>query len=197
VTCSRTALLLLAFGLATAALAGCGDAWPGLSSLPFDLDGQPFDPFAESDARASAFLFVHSACPVSNRLAPEVRRIQEAFATRRVAFWLVYPDPSDTPDLIRRHVAEYGYGAAGILRDPEHALVAATGVTRTPEVAVYDARGARVYRGRVNDRFVEFGKTRPAPTRHDLAGALDAALAGHAVDEPETEAIGCYIADLR
>lgn len=194
---SRIQCWLAAVGLLGALLGGCGDSWPVLSSLPLDLAGQAVDPFDTSDADASVFLFISSECPVSNRLAPEIRRIQATFADRSVAFWLVYPDPKDSPERIRAHVEEYGYFHAGLLRDPEHALVASTGVRRTPEVAVFNARGGLVYRGRVNDRFVEFGKTRPAATTNDLESALEATLAGRSVAVAETEAIGCYISDLR
>jgi hypothetical protein len=196
-TRSRTPFRIIAAGLLAASLVGCGGAQPQLESLPLDLAGRAVDPFASGDARVRAFVFVSSECPVSNRLAPEIRRIAAAVSDQRVDFWLVYPDPKDTPDRIRTHLAEYGYADVAVLRDPEHALVAAADITFTPEAAVYDARGNRVYRGRVNDRFVAFGRTRPAPTRNDLEAALEATLAGRAVAIAETEAIGCYTSDLR
>ena len=55
----------------------------------------------------------------------------------------------------------------------------------------------RVYRGRIDDRYVDFGKYRPAPERHDLAEALDSVLAGKPVKIQQTKSIGCAIADLR
>ena len=67
----------------------------------------------------------------------------------------------------------------------------------TPEAVVIDSQGNVVYRGRIDDRFVDFGKTRQSPTREDLSLALDAVLAGRAVDVPTTKAIGCFIADLK
>ena len=48
------------------------------------------------------------------------------------------------------------------------------------------------YRGRVDDQF-GFGIHRPAPTRRDLATALDELLAGHPVTTPRTESVGCRI----
>ena len=65
----------------------------------------------------------------------------------------------------------------------------------TPEVAVMN--GTRVlYRGRIDDRYVEFGKDRLTPTRHDLEDALDAVIAGKNVTQRETRAVGCIISDL-
>ena len=63
------------------------------------------------------------------------------------------------------------------LRDPAHALVKFTEATITPEAAVV-ADGRVVYRGRIDDRYVDLGVERPSPTQRDLADALTAVLAG-------------------
>ena len=66
----------------------------------------------------------------------------------------------------------------------------------TPEAAVF-ADGELVYRGRIDDRFVDFGKTRAAATTHDLAFALQAILDGRPVPESRTRAVGCFIPELK
>jgi hypothetical protein len=71
-----------------------------------------------------------------------------------------------------------------------------TGVTVTPEAAVY-AAGRIVYHGRIDDRYVELGLERPAATVHDLDEALGAVLAGRPIARSATPAVGCYIADFR
>ena len=86
-------------------------------------------------------------------------------------------------------------GATEALRDPTHALVKFVGATVTPEAAVY-AGGRVVYRGRIDDRYVDLGVERPAPTRHDLADALTASLAGKPAPHATTQAVGCFIADF-
>jgi hypothetical protein len=53
-----------------------------------------------------------------------------------------------------------------------------------------------VYRGRIDDRHVDFGRSRPEATTHDLDHALDELLDGHPVSNPRTRAIGCYIGEL-
>lgn len=165
----------------------------------FDLSGRSIDPQQVAGARATVFLFARTDCPISNRYAPEVRRLHQKFASHGVTFWLVYPDPDESPDTIRKHLRAYGY-PFGALRDPQHAFTKLTGATVTPEVAVFapghaDAR--LIYRGRIDDRYVEFGKIRPAPTRRDLEWALEAILVGKAVASATLPAIGCRISDLR
>jgi hypothetical protein len=93
-------------------------------------------------------------------------------------------------------MAAFAYtGAALALRDPDHALVKAAGATITPEAAVF-AGGRFVYRGRIDDRYVDLGVERPAATKRDLAEALAAVIAGRPVTPPTTQAVGCFIADF-
>src|SRR5262245_62043492 len=40
-----------------------------------DLEGHRIHPFQADDAKAIVFLFVNADCPISNRYAPEVRRL--------------------------------------------------------------------------------------------------------------------------
>jgi hypothetical protein len=84
-----------------------------------------------------------------------------------------------------------------VLRDPDHDLVRLAGATITPEAAVFVQGREMVYRGRIDDRYVDFGMTRTKATTHDLRNTLDAVLAGKPVPAARTRAIGCYIADLQ
>ena len=55
-------------------------------------------------------------------------------------------------------------------------LARQTGARSTPETVILGAQGQELYRGRVDDRFVDFGKTRFHPTQDDLSEALEAIL---------------------
>ena len=161
------------------------------------VDGAMVDALAApSGVKAIVFLFTSTDCPISNRYAPEVQRIVAAFARQGVAFRLVYPNPSEQAPKIREHMAAFGYdGSLQALRDPKLTLVKYVAATVTPEAAVLV--GDRVvYRGRIDDRYVDLGLERPAPTTRDLADALSAVLAGRPVSRPTTQAVGCFIADF-
>jgi hypothetical protein len=163
------------------------------------LEGGPstFDPFtAPAGIKAIVFLFTSTDCPISNRFAPEVRRIATAFAPQGVLFRLVYVNPAEDATAIREHMAAFAYaGATDAIRDPKHSLARFVGATITPEAVVY-AGGRVAYRGRIDDRYVDLGLERPAATTHDLADALAAVLAGKPVPHPTTQAVGCFIADF-
>ena len=162
----------------------------------FDLGGRVVDPLVlPAGTRAHVLVFTTTDCPISNRYAPEIQRLAAAYRERGIQFWLVYPVPGDTPDKIKAHASQFGFDLP-IARDTRAELVKHTAVTVTPEVAVITAGGEVAYRGRVDDRYVDFGRDRPAPTTHDLDEALSNLLAGRPIEPKTTRAVGCFLADF-
>ncbi len=161
-----------------------------------DVDGQPFDLRKASNGRVHIVVFVRSDCPISNKLAPEVRELCTAFKSHDADFYLVYVDPRESAEAIRTHLHDYEYTCPA-LRDMKHELAMATGATVTPEAVVFDHDWKVAYRGRINNQFEDIGKCRDKATTHELRDAIEAALAGRTIAEPETKAIGCYIDDLK
>lgn len=195
---------IVALALAALALAGgCGGpaAERGAAEVVADarvvgLDGAAVDPLA-GEAAATVLLFVSTHCPISNRYAPTMAALAEAWRARGAAAWLVYPDPDDDAAAIAAHQAAHALPLPAV-RDPEHQLVARAGVRVTPEAAVFQPGAvAPAYRGRIDDRAVEWGKLRAAASAHELRDAVDAVLAGRTPAPAGGPAIGCYISDLR
>lgn len=138
-------------------------------------------------------VFTTTDCPISNRYAPELQRLAAKFS-KDVKFVLVYPVPSDSPQMIRDHAKKFA-GGIDTFRDVGQMLVKLTGVSVTPEVALM--RGERLlYRGRIDDRYIELGKERLQPTTRDLEDALTSVIAGKVVAQRETRAVGCILSDL-
>ena len=158
----------------------------------FDLAGHTVDPFADDNAKATVCIFVGLDCPISNRYAPEIRRLVQEFSSIR--FWLVYADPDASSELIETHLKDYTLPATG-LRDPRHSLVRLSQVRVTPEAAVFLPGRRLVYHGRIDNRYVELGKERPEATQHDLQNVLDAIRRGKPVPYATAKAVGCYISD--
>jgi hypothetical protein len=161
-----------------------------------DLDGTLVDPFqAPAGSKATVLLFVSTDCPISNRYAPDVRRLHDAYAKEGVVFRLIYPNPADTVEDIRDHLKSFSYPGTA-LRDLDHDAVKHAGVTITPEAAVYDSHGRLAYRGRIDDRYSAVGIERATATRHDLQDAIAATISGKSVTPRFTQAVGCYVADF-
>lgn len=159
-----------------------------------DLEGKPFNPFQAARGKAVVLIFVRTDCPVSNRYAPTIQRLGAAHAGQ-ATFFLVYPSRKETSEAIRRHERDFGYTFAAI-RDPQHILVKQSAAQITPEAAVFNASGQLVYHGRIDNLYEDFGHARKSATTHELADAIEAALAWKNVMGAPTPAVGCYISDL-
>ncbi|MBC7807200.1 MAG: redoxin family protein, partial [Akkermansiaceae bacterium] len=141
---------------------------------------------------ASVQVFLSSTCPISNGYAPELQRLQRDYRAKDVAFYAVYSADSDRA-VASRHAAEFGLTGYSVVHDPTQKYARKAGVTATPEVAVWDAKGTLRYRGRIDDRYAALGVRRAKARTSDLRHALDALMAGRAVPVPRTRAIGCVL----
>jgi len=163
----------------------------GDPSIKFnDCDGRVQTPLSQPEKKATVLVFLMPDCPISNAYAPELKRLCKDYESKKVAFFIVHADPDVTAARAKTHAKEYELSCP-VLRDPAHVLVKKTGVTIAPEVAVLSPEGKVVYRGRIDDWYVDYGKRRGEPTQRDLRNALDAVLRGAAVATPTTKAIGC------
>ena len=161
-----------------------------------DPRGVQHQPLAAKDARAIVLQFIAPDCPISNAYIPEIKRLTTDYANQQIAFYLVYVDPDLTGADVKKHVDEFGLSATALL-DPKHLLVKRTGASVTPQTVVMSPEGTVLYRGRIDDLYLDFGKRQEHPRQRDLRNALDAILAGKPVPVKETKAVGCYIGDTK
>lgn len=160
-----------------------------------DLAGRAVTPL-DPAAPATVLLFTAVECPISDRYAPEVRRLAARYAARGVRVWLVYPNAGETPAAVKAHADAFSYGLPVAL-DTARVLADRAQATVTPEAAVFDREGRLRYHGRIDDRYSDFGVDRPVPTTRDLDDALAAVLDGRPVVRPEARAVGCAIVRQR
>jgi hypothetical protein len=150
----------------------------------------PADP---ESSRATLLFFITADCPIANSFAPEIKRIAAEYGSR-VESSLVYTDRGRTLEDARRHALDYGYEIA-VRLDEGRVLSRRYGVTVTPEAVLLGGDGSRVYRGRIDDRYLAPGRYRLQPTTHELRDAIDAVLAGRPVPVAETKAAGCPLTE--
>lgn len=170
-----------------------GSAWGG--SLDFSLKDATGITHTAADLRtekATVLIFVATDCPNSNTYAPILARLYRQYSPHGVAFLNVYSDPSETASTVHKHDADFAVPFPALL-DPRQTLARETGARSTPEVVILGPAGQQLYRGRVDNRFIEPGKTRYQPTENDLDEALAAILQGNAAPHPVTRTIGCAI----
>lgn len=187
-------------GLAIRALTASLALLAGLASgTATDLDGRAIDPLSDAGARAIVLFFAASDCPVSNRYIPEIQRLAKEFEPSGVRVWFVYPNAGDDAKAVHLHDATYNIEAPTAL-DPAQTLVRTAHATITPEAAVFtrDAAGLHeVYRGRIDDRYIAFGRERPQALHHDLENAIRAVVEGRPAPQPGGPPIGCSIVILQ
>jgi thioredoxin-related protein len=179
-------------------LASCGLAH---SAEPYgvDLRGKPVRELAGPDTKFVVLMFAASDCPICNRYVPEIARLDHAYSSRGVRIWWVFPNPEDTASIVTRHNQEFAIKERTVL-DSRQALVHLAHVTVTPEAAIFrvDGQGMhQIYRGRVDNRYMEIGKERSQPDHRDLELALGAALDGKAIPQPAGPSVGCSVVFLQ
>ena len=164
-----------------------------------DLAGRTVPLVSSRQSHGSVFVFIRTDCPISDRYLPELEREQRRAAAHGIDFALVFVDRAEASDAISAHLRAFNY-TGRVIRDDRHTLVHLAGAETTPEAAAFAAEqdGPRlIYRGRIDNRYEDVGRMRPAATDHDLAAVIDALAAGGRLTLRTTKAVGCAIADLR
>lgn len=157
-----------------------------------DCDGIKVNPLKPQQGECVVLLFAMTDCPVANSYAPEVNRIVAKYSAKGVHFFVVYVDPGISVQAAKVHAHEYGFQCTALL-DPQRTLAKRVGATVSPQAIVIGPKGAIVYRGRIDDRVVAYGKHQPAPKRQDLRLTLDAVLSGQKPPLAHTPCVGCVI----
>lgn len=146
--------------------------------------------------KATAVVFVGTACPIANRHAPELATLARKAKAQGGRVVLVYSNPADQAQA-KTHAQRYGLTDAVIVCDSDQNLKRSLGAKVTPHAFVLGADGKVLYSGRISDDGAGQAKPRgAAPLHHELADALSAALAGKPVTVARTEAVGCVIEPL-
>ncbi|MEZ6018339.1 MAG: redoxin family protein [Planctomycetota bacterium] len=168
----------------------------GVGAWVPDADGETLDGAArswrsEAGDRGTVLALVSLTCPLCQKFAPELARVEAR--ARAVGFGFVHValDPLDTADALRAHVARLGLEGA-VLRDVDGALARALDAHTTTEVFVVDERGTLRYRGAVNDQYgIGFALDEPRHTYLD--DALRHLIRGTEPDVVATTAPGCVV----
>jgi thiol-disulfide isomerase/thioredoxin len=142
--------------------------------------------------KAVAVVFTCNHCPFSQAYEPLLIELAKKYSARGVAFVLVNPNdakvqPEDSYDRMVSRAKDKGYPFP-YLHDAGQDVAHAYGARVTPHIFLLDADLVVRYRGRINDN-----RDPEKVTAHDLVAAMDALLAGKAIETSETRAFGCTI----
>jgi peroxiredoxin len=174
-----------------------GQAWaiaPGQVVDNFrllDQNGKSHELYYSSDMKAIVLMVHGNGCPIVRQAVPAMREIREKYQAQGVEFLLLNSNLQDNRDAVAAEAKEFNVDFP-ILLDQAQLIGEALGVVRTSEVFVIDPKGWKlVYRGPMDDR-LSYEKQRPA-SKHYLADALDATIAGKPVKVARADGVGCLV----
>jgi len=167
--------------------------------------GTPAPPFSLPDpdgllhslvdsADAYLVMFICNHCPFVKHVREELARIGRDYGERGVAIYAINSNdveryPGDGPDRMKLEADTWGY-TFPYLYDETQVVTKQYLAACTPDFYVFDAGQRLVYRGQLDD-------SRPSNNKpvdgHDLRAALDAVLAGTAIEDHQVPSIGCSI----
>ena len=148
--------------------------------------------FAGKEALLVMFICRH--CPYVQHVKHALARLGRDYAAGSVGIVAIsandvanYPD--DAPDKLKAMAQEEGF-VFPFCYDQTQAVAKAYTAACTPDFFLFDRQRRLVYRGQLDDSRPGNGKP---VTGRDLRQALDAVLAGHAVNPQQQPSIGCNI----
>lgn len=156
-----------------------------------DFGGKPHSLAAMADKQAVVIAFLGTECPLATLYAPRLEQLAARFADRGVAVVGINANQQDSLSEMAAYAKQHGV-TFPLLKDVGNVVADKLGAVRTPEVFLLDKDRVVRYWGRIDDQYV-VGRQRQAPTREDLADAIEELLAGKPVTTAQTEAPGCKI----
>ena len=156
------------------------------------VDGKTIDISEIKKNRASAFVFLSPDCPLSQKYSLPLKKSITGFADKRIGFYLVFPGTMYSAQEIRNFITDYALPVVSIA-DHDKKLMNILGASVTPEVFLVNSSGEIVYRGAIDNWFVEVGKQKEIITEHYLSEAIESVLANKPVKVSRSKAVGCII----
>jgi peroxiredoxin len=188
------ALVLLRYGSMSIAADGASVTNVGSKVAPFALtatDGKKWSSKDLKDPKAVVVVFVGNECPVNNAYWNRLAELHKAYKDKGVQFVAINANEQDTNDSLSELVKQKSVPFP-LLKDTNNIVADAFAAERTPEAFLLDGTFTIRYRGRIDDQY-GVGFKRPAPTRRDLAEAIDELLDGKEISQTSTPVSGCRI----
>lgn len=163
--------------------------------LPDSISGQQMGLQQLQGARGTVIMFICNHCPYVLHVKQQLIAIAQQYAALGISSIAISANdienyPQDAPDKMRELMAEWGNPFAAYLYDESQAVAKAYQAACTPDIYLFDAKLACVYRGRLDG---STPKNELPVSGQDLRNALDNLLAGQPVAAEQIPSIGCNI----
>ena len=155
-------------------------------TLP-DVDNKERSLKSLAGKNGTVLLFIAVQCPVSNAYNERMEKLAQEYQAKGIAVIGINSNAAEDAGAVKAHAAENKLSFP-ILKDPGNKIADRLGATVTPEAYFLDGSNKLVYHGRIDN-----ARNAAQIESNDLRNAIDAALAGKAVDKAEAKAFGCSI----
>lgn len=186
-------LVIAGAGLAAAARAeGEIPAPPAIGAsiedftLP-DVDNKEHSLKSLAGKNGTVLLFISVQCPVSNAYNERMEKLAQEYKARGINVIGIYPNVAEDATAVKAHATDNKLSFT-VLKDPGNKIADKLGATVTPEAYFLDGGNKLVYHGRIDN-----ARNAAEVETHDLRNAIDASLAGKAVEKSSARAFGCSI----
>jgi peroxiredoxin len=189
------ALLIVIAGVAFAASARAEGEIPappaigatiGDFTLP-DADNKEHSLKSLAGKNGTVLLFISVQCPVSNAYNERMEKLAQDYKAKGINVIGINSNVAEDAASVKGHAADNKLSFP-ILKDPGNKVADKLGATVTPEAYFLDASNKLIYHGRIDN-----ARNAAEIQSNDLRNAMDAALAGKAVEKAEAKAFGCSI----
>ena len=162
--------------------------------LPDVVSGKSINLHSFVAEKALLVMFVCRHCPYVQHVKQELARLGHDYAGKSVGMVAISSNdvaehPDDAPDKMREMAVELGFSFPFCYDESQQTAKAYTAAC-TPDFFLLDQTRRLVYRGQLDDSRPDS----PKPvTGRDLRAAIDATLAGQAVNSDQKPSLGCNI----
>jgi len=137
-------------------------------------------------------LFISPECPLCQNYSVTYSEIIQEFDTKNIGFYGVLSGNYFSRNQMSNFLKKYNLDLP-IIVDPEFRLATYFEATVTPEVVLVNNLGDALYKGAIDNWAISLGQKRIKTTEFYLTNALNASIAGTAINPSYTKPVGCYI----
>lgn len=135
----------------------------------------------------TVLLFIAVQCPVSNAYNERMEKLAQDYKDKGIAVIGINSNVAEDAAAVKAHAGQNKLSFP-ILKDPGNKIADKLGAIVTPEAYFLDGSNKLVYHGRIDN-----ARNAAQIESNDLRNAIDATLAGKAVEKTEAKAFGCSI----
>ena len=155
-------------------------------TLP-DVDNKDHSLKSLAGKNGTVLLFIAVQCPVSNAYNERMEKLAQDYKAKGINVIGINSNVAEDAAAVKTHAAEHKLTFT-ILKDPGNKIADKLGASVTPEAYFIGMNGKLLYHGRIDN-----ARNADQVQTTDLRNALEAALAGKAIEKTEAKAFGCTI----